>query len=184
MIVCIGWGSLIWCQKALPVEGGWRADGPDLQVEFARESRDKRITLVICQTAPATTVLWAALDVETLEDAKHALAQREGISADNIRHSIGYWSKDGHSNHHGADAIGRWAKAQGADGVVWTALKPKMGEDYRIPGQDEVIAHLTGLSGSARDAAEEYVRLAPRQIVTPYRTAIEGALGWTATGLI
>ncbi len=184
MIVCIGWGSLIWCQKALPVLGGWRADGPDLQVEFARESRDKRITLVICETAPAVTLLWTVLDVPTLEDAKQALARREGISADNIRNSIGYWSKTGSSRHLGVDAISTWAEAKGADEIVWTGLKPKMGNDYRIPAVEEVIDHLASLEGTARDAAEEYVRLAPRQIVTPYRTAIEGSLGWTATGLI
>lgn len=184
MIVCIGWGSLIWCQKTLPVLGAWRTDGPELQVEFARQSRDKRITLVVCETAPAVTVLWAALDLATLDDAKQALAQREGISADNIRHSIGYWSRAGSSRHLGVDAIADWAQAKGADGVVWTALKPKMDDDYRVPTLDEVIDHLKSLSGTALEAAEEYVRLAPRQIVTPYRTAIEGALGWTATGLL
>ena len=184
MIVCIGWGSLIWCQKTLPVVGGWRTDGPDLQVEFARESRDKRITLVVCDSAPAVTVLWTLLDVPTLEDAKHVLAVREGISADNVRNSIGCWSKTGSSRHLGVDAIAGWAEGRGADGIVWTALKPKMGDDYRVPAIDEVVDHLKSLTGTTLGAAEEYVRLAPRQIVTPYRTAIEEALGWTATGLI
>ena len=184
MIVCIGWGSLIWCQKTLPVLGKWRLDGPELPVEFARESRDKRITLVVCETASAVTTLWAELHVADLEQAKRALAEREGISEDNIRRGIGQWSPNGQSGHPGADAIGEWARANGAGAVVWTALKPKIGDDYRVPAIDEVIGHLEGLSGTAREAAEEYVRLAPRQIVTPYRTAIENALGWTANGLI
>ena len=184
MIVCIGWGSLIWCQKTLPLHGGWRLDGPKLQVEFARESRDKRITLVLCETAPAVTTLWAELHVADLEAAKQALAAREGISEGNIPHGIGHWSPNGQSGQMGADTIGEWAKANGAGAVVWTALKPKIGDDYRVPGVEEVIAHLGGLSGPTREAAEEYVRLAPKQVVTPYRTAIEAALGWTATGLI
>ena len=149
MIVCIGWGSLIWCQKTLPVQGKWRLNGPKLQVEFARELRDKRITLVLCDSAPAVTTLWAKLDVADLEHARRALAAREGISDDNIRRGIGHWSPDGQSGHPAAGAIAEWAKARGAVGVVWTALKPKFGADYRVPGVDEVIDHLAGLSGAA-----------------------------------
>lgn len=184
VIVCIGWGSLIWCQKTLPVLGAWRIDGPELPVEFARESRDKRITLVVCEAAPPVTVLWSELNVPSLDQARNALAEREGIRARYIPDSIGYCSKTGRSNHPGADAIAAWAGQKGADAVVWTALKPKLGDDYRVPSVEEVIAHLKGLSGTALKAAEEYVRLAPRQIVTPYRTAIEQAFGWTAKGLV
>lgn len=183
-IVCIGWGSLIWCEKALPVAGAWQADGPALPIEFARESKDRRITLVVCEGAPAVTTLWARLNVETIDAAKFALAAREGVTDDNIRFSIGWWSTAGSSRHHCAEVIGTWATARNFAGVVWTALKPKIGADYKTPTQEEVVGHLRGLRDGERDTAEEYVRLAPRQIVTPYRTAIEDALGWTASGLI
>lgn len=182
--VCLGWGSLIWCQKTLPVSGAWQADGPDLPLEFARESRDRRITLVICEGAPAISALWAYLDVPSLEVAKQALAAREGVTAGNIKYSIGAWSSEETSSHHGAAAIGQWAADRDIAGVVWTALKPKIGNDYRIPTQDEVVRHLSGLQGHEREAAEEYVRLAPRQIITPYRVAIEDSLGWAAIGLM
>ncbi|MDX1217395.1 hypothetical protein GOL99_17845 [Sinorhizobium medicae] len=178
--VCLGWGSLIWCQKTLPVSGTWQADGPDLPLEFVRESRDRRITLVICEGAPTVTTLWARLDVSSVDAAKQALIAREGPQPK----GIGWWSPDGASKHYGVEVIGEWAKARGIDGVVWTALKPKIGDEYRTPAQGEVIAHLSGLQGLEREAAEEYVRLAPRQIVTPYRSEIEASLGWTATGLV
>lgn len=110
MIVCIGWGSLIWCQKSLPVLGDWRTDGPELPVEFARQSRDKRITLVVCETAPAVSVLWSELGVASLDHARNALAEREGISSGNIPRSIGHWSKADRSNHPAADAIAGWAE--------------------------------------------------------------------------
>ncbi len=184
MIVCIGWGSLIWCQKTLPVLGDWNSDGPELPIEFARESSGRRITLVVCEGAPAVTTFWARLDVTTLDAAKNALAEREGIKPRNISTSIGHWSKAGRSIHPGVDAIAAWAVQKGADAVVWTALKPKLGDDYRVPAVAEVIAHLESLTGIELDAAEEYVRLAPKQIVMPYRTAIEKALGWTAKGLV
>lgn len=179
-IACLGWGSLIWCQRALPVSDAWQADGPALPLEFARESNDKRITLVITPGAPETTTLWAALAVETLDEAKVALAAREGISGDNIKRSIGEWRHEGGA----ADAIGQWATNKGFAHVVWTALKPKIGTEYRTPSVSEVLAHLSRLKGAERDRAEEYIRMAPRQIATPYRAAIEEALGWTPQGLV
>ena len=184
MIVCVGWGSLVWCQKSLPVAGGWKTEGPRLPVEFARESIDKRITLVICEGSPVVQVLWARLDVSTLNDARQALAAREGIKDHNLQYSVGYWSLSTASNHHGGSAVGEWAAARGFEGAVWTALKPRINGENRVPSEKEVIEHLDGLSGTARDSAEEYVRLAPRQIATPYRTAIETAFGWTAAGFL
>jgi hypothetical protein len=132
----------------------------------------------------AVRTLWAALDVPSLEAAKQALAAREGISAANIRHSIGWWSPAGVSAHPGAPDITGWARERDIGGVVWTALKPKIADEYRVPTQEEVLSRLRALQGAERDVAEEYIRLAPRQIVTPYRTAIEDALGWTPSGLI
>ncbi len=183
-IVCLGWGSLIWCQKTLPVKGAWEPDGPSLPLEFARESRDRRFTLVVCEGSPAIRTLWAALNAPDLESAKHALAEREGVKAENIKYSIGWWSPAGTSGHHGSEAIAKWAAERNLEGVVWTALKPRIAMVNRTPTEDEVIDHLRGLSGTEQEVAEEYIRLAPRQITTPYRTAIEDALGWTPSGLI
>ncbi|WP_064686700.1 hypothetical protein, partial [Rhizobium bangladeshense] len=123
---------------------------------------------------------WVGLNVASLDEAKASLAAREGSAIA----SIGWWSQSGSSEHPGAVLIGKWAAARGFAGVVWTALQPKFGQKYRTPTSEEVVLHLAGLEGPARQAAEEYVRFAPRQITTPYRSAIERALGWTAMGLI
>ena len=59
MIVCLGWGFLIWRPGDLPV-GDWRDDGPELKVEFVRESTDHRLTLVLDPDAddPVVSVNW------------------------------------------------------------------------------------------------------------------------------
>jgi hypothetical protein len=61
MIVCLGWGSLIWNPKDLPVED-WHGDGPALPVEFARISRGGRLTLVVADSAAQLPVLWTRLE--------------------------------------------------------------------------------------------------------------------------
>lgn len=150
----------------------------------SRESRDKRITLVIEENSPTVPTLWGTLAVNSLEQAKQALALREGISDRNIRNSIGYWSQAGSSDHPKSEIVRAWAAARGFDGAVWTALKPRIGQENRTPSVEEVVRHLNSLTGIELDVAGEYVRLAPRQIATPNRRAIERALGWLPAGLL
>ena len=48
-IAILGWGSLLWQPKDLQFdkEIGWSKNGPMLPIEFARISKDGRLTLVI-----------------------------------------------------------------------------------------------------------------------------------------
>lgn len=179
MFVCLGWGSLIWDPRNLPVEGEWWDDGPLLPVEFTRVSNDHRVTLAITPKARELQVLWSRLAVASLEDAIAALVEREDVKEKNIRYSVGYWSERRRSDHGHVQAIGDWARPRGIEAVVWTTLKPRFGgESGAIPNVEQVIASLDGLVGETRDRAEEYVRRAPPQIATAYRAAIEQALGW------
>ena len=124
-IACLGWGSLVWDARALPIQRQWFTDGPFAQVEFLRQSADRRITLVLDSSA-----------------------------------------------------------SRGVDSVVWTALRCKFnGENGRRPTVEEVLTHLSGLTGRPRDEAERYIRFAPRQIDTPYRRRIEAVLHWTVSPL-
>ena len=179
MIVCLGWGSLIWDHRNLPAGGQWRNDGPGLPVEFARQSQDGRMTLVIADKSEPIPVLWTRLELNRLDDARHALAHREGISFANLDLSVGYWSETLRSTHTQAGLIGKWAGNIGASAVVWTALKPRFGGKSVTPSCGQVLSYLSELSGNARHRAEEYVRRAPAQISTRYRDAIERELGWT-----
>ena len=178
-IVCLGWGSLVWKPESLPVVEDWHSDGPALPIEFARESMDGRMTLVITKGSPAIPVLWTKLRVQSLEEAKDVLAAREGIPAKNIERDIGFCGRDTSFNHDDVQSIAAWAASKNIDAVVWTALPPgfKKGRGS-TPTADEVIAYLGGLQGNARLLAEEYVRRAPEQVHTPYRAAIERELKW------
>lgn len=174
---CLSWlGSLIWDPKELPIQRQWFDDGPFIKVEFARQSNDDRITLVIEETATPVRTLWAVMDTNNLQDAREALRQREGkpISA-----HIAHW-KTGENTPATIPQLAEWTQAHGIDAVIWTALPPKFAAtDNRTPQIDEVLSHLRSLEGAKRDNAERYIRLAPRQIDTAYRRRIEAELGWT-----
>ena len=182
-IACLGWGSLVWDPRTIPIRGKWFDDGPILPIEFARESSNGRITLVIADADFGVRSLWALMSVRNLDDAKAELATRENISKQNVKHSIGFWDRAA-SNSHGQSAakIGLWAEKQNLDGVVWTNLKFgfKKNRDF-MPTCADVLEHLQSLPYEKRRVAEEYIRQAPIQIDTEYRRRIRNDLGWVPT---
>lgn len=177
-IACLGWGSLIWDPGALPVSSEWYGDGPDLPVEFARQSNNGRITLVVTEAAQPIPVLWAEIRAEAPGHARMLLAEREGVSTKNASRLIGLWSSTDRSTWSKAPAIGDWAATRRLDAVVWTALGPKFSGENRIPSRTEVVDYLGSLEGEKRSLAENYVRKTPTQIRTQYRQAIENVLNW------
>lgn len=178
-IACLGWGSLVWQPRELPVVGEWHHDGPALSMEFVRHSGQTagkdRLTLVLTTPGPVITSRWTTLEVSDIEEAKNALRKREGCAL----RDIGFYP--GGSSNEFAIEIAEWAKTKNLKGVVWTALPPKFAnEDGRVPTQDEALAFLSGLTGEPKALAEEYVRMAPLSVQTPYRAAFEREFGWTA----
>lgn len=175
-IVCLGWGSLVWNPGSLPVRGPWQPDGPCLPLEFARESRDGRMTLVIAEDGDLCPALWCELDVRGLDEAVAALAAREGCDGAAIGRVPA-----AEKLHPQTDAIAHWCASRRVGGVVWTALQPGfIGRRGRTPSRDEIIAHLRGLATSARSKAIEYVAKTQPQIGTRFRRALEAELGIVA----
>lgn len=177
-IACLGWGSLIWDPRTLPIARQWFKDGPLVPVEFARQSADGRITLVIERMAAPVRVLWAVMLSKELQPAKEALREREGITGTNWTSRVGSWQR-GDAAPDSIPALPDWAQANGLDAAVWTALGPRFNGRETVPTADQVVQYLQALTGTMRDYAERYVRCAPRQIDTEYRRRIEAELGWS-----
>ena len=185
-IACLGWGSLIWRLDGLPING-WRPDGPCVRVEFARQSQDGRLTLVLHDAANPVPSLWAQMNVDAPEDAVKALAVREGSPGkplSNPGRDIGRWPDDRRDDPRvdPANIVGlpTWAAERDIDFVIWTALKPRFnGNDGEYPTTGEAaVAYLRALSEGDRAKAREYVRYAPQQIGTVYREHMARCLGW------
>lgn len=178
MIACLGWGSLIWDPRELPV-GEWQLEGPEVNVEFVRQSSRNRLTLALHGEADAVTSLWARMTVDRLDAAVVALATREGTTV----YNIGRWSTGASDPSNIAD-LGSWAARQGIDSVIWTALGPNFRHNdgrprTAAPTADDVVAYLRQLSNDGKAAnAAEYVRRAP--VDTAYRQRIVDSLGWAA----
>jgi hypothetical protein len=180
LIACLGWGSLVWDPRDLPVRGGnWFKDGPFLPIEFARQSSDGRITLVLMPaTFPCVRSLWKPMSVLNLKSARKALGMRECAGRTRPETCVDYWPR-GRRNTFVIQEIGRWARRLQVDAVVWTNLPPKFNdENKRIPTTEDVLSYLGRLHGRERKNAKRYVCMTPQQIDTDYRRAIKRALRW------
>lgn len=179
LIACLGWGSLVWDPGELPIQHSWFPDGPMAPVEFLRQSRDGRMTLVLHASAAKVRTLWAVMDAPDVAVAREALRLRENISVERATRDIRSWTT-GTKPPALIEELPQWSAPVGLEAVVWTGLGPRFaGRAGNVPTPEQVIAHLAGLVGPARERAERYIRQAPRQIDTAYRREIEAALHWT-----
>lgn len=190
-IAYLGWGSLIWDPRNLRTECGWKKDGPPLPIEFARISRDGRLTLVICPEGTEgknVPTLWTYSAKTDLQAARDNLRCREGTQ------KIGYISlSEGRECSRLSEkyaelleVIRSWAREKELDAVIWTDLDAnwicppnKYRNKVKQPfNADNVIGYLKRLKEAELRYAEEYIRFAPQQIETPIRSKIEHHLKW------
>jgi hypothetical protein len=148
-------------------------------VEFARQSLDGRITLVMVETARPVQSWWVLMDADDISTASAHLAKREGIHEKNMLRDVGGWSK-GMPDPLLLPGLSEWAAAHNLLHVVWTALPAKFRGEKKTPTAEAVVQYLRELDGDKRVEAEHYIRYAPRQICTEYREKIEVELQWTS----
>lgn len=185
-IAILGWGSLIWQPKELAYNKsfGWKKEGPILPIEFARISKDGRLTLVITENGTKVTVLYTLSNNESLDEAILNLAIREGSG----RKSIASYDKNNGvflGDFIFKKEIKEWIKNTGFDAVIWTNL----GEKWDIKNEsgnvinkiqpNKRLKYLKELKGNKSALAEEYIRKTPSQIQTNFRKEVELSLNWT-----
>lgn len=179
-IACLGWGSLIWRPDNLLIRREWFADGVLLPIEFARQSKDGRLTLVITETAKPIRTLWALMATDDLVTAKKSLLTREEIPEKKLDTLIASVSATEQTTDPIKVTIQNWANNLDLDAVIWTNLPPKfINTDNRVPSLEEAIAYINSLDNHVRVITEDYVRRTPKQIDTEFRRKFETEFGWT-----
>ena len=173
-IACLAWGSLVWKPDKLQITLPWYFDGPQVPVEFARQSQGNRLTLVIGEGFQKNPSLYAWMKTTILSEAIENLRARE----DTTTTRIGTW-QIGEVAPERIPDLPSWAKDKGATAVIWTALPPKFqNENSRVPTIEEALEFLQSLNPEKQKSAEEYIRKAPKQVRTPYREKFEAHFGW------
>jgi len=181
-VACLGWGSLIWRPGSLPLAAtsrAWNVDGPELPIEYARQSQNFALTLVLSPDSKVVPALWAELAVGSAAEARAKLARRESRhgAPENI---CGLWERGKPVEPGlGVESIAAWAEKRELDAVVWTKLSPLFSGEKRVPSSAEVLDYLAWLKSEQQAVAFEYVRKTPRQVATGYRPAIEARFGCT-----
>ena len=209
MIVCLGWGSLIWNCDGLPVKqlegdspdvpawarcakgqggevGDWNPDGPPVQVEFVRQS-GCRACGNGCPLGPLTLVLYPSAKTVFSLWARMIVASPDAAVEALVKRertpekNIGLWSR-GKADPPDIPGLEDWAtssREEDIEHVIWTALGPKFKGADTAPTENQAIEYLSDLSGDHRSRAKKYVQCAPPQIKTAYRRRIEHCLQWT-----
>ncbi len=177
-IAILGWGSLVWDSRDLPLQSAWMTGGPTLPLEFSRVSKDGRLTLVIDLVHGAQVPSrYAVSSRKDLGDAIADLRDREG----SVRKRIGFvdvnsgiTSKTEFPEHADVfDSMSEWCKINHFDAVVWTALPSQFDTETGKPfSVDNAIEYLLSLPKTARDTAFEYIKNAPEEVVTPVRNKV------------
>lgn len=174
-IACIGWGSLIWNPGNLKTIGEWQNDGPYLPVEFARESQNGRITLVLDEKFEPQKTFWILMTQNSISDARTSLREREGTFDQHIHH-ITHLTEP--KNHIQREII-KWLSEKELDCAIWTGLPPKFnGVDHEVPTLTDLFKYFESLPNSKLELAREYIIKTPKQINTNYRREIEAKYNW------
>jgi hypothetical protein len=189
-IAVLGWGSLIWSPRNLRIKTKWRSDGPRLPIEFARISRDGRVTLVILPRAKKQAVYWALSAFDDLGKARQNLKEREGSESKDIH----WFTAKGETAADIPETVIRsvrsWLRShQQVNAVIWTGLttnwQEKRGQKF---ASKDAVRYLKELKPD-RDGAEttfnraqEYVKNAPSLIQTRVRRAMQQE-GWKVAEL-
>jgi hypothetical protein len=166
-IAVIGFGSLLFNSKGLSI-GKWAENGPLLPLEFSRISRDGRLTIVIDVVNGRTNPTYFAISKHSdIDKVLKEFQKREHIKDELLNVQIGVWDiKNGLFNQGASkfprdivfDPIHAWAKENGVDAVVFSALARKFKQKLDIPFSNEnAFTYLGTLEPQILKKATKYI---------------------------
>ncbi len=178
-IAVLGWGSLIWEPRDdyKKLIGNWDDNGPVLPIEFSRISisRNGALTLVIdTDNGCPVRTKYTLSKRKNPEDAACDLRTREGTI---IKH-IGLIDLENNfiRSHWAAvtDKIKLWATEKKLRAVVWTDLPSNFTEKTgKIFTPENAIDYLKSLHDDGKKSAKEYIKNAPAEVKTHFRSMVE-----------
>lgn len=189
-IAVLAWGSLVWDRGGLDIAEAFKPRGPLLPVELCRVSGGRRLTLVIDEAFGVSCPTYVAMSAfGDLDAALENLWMREGSQDEALPKNVRRHGRVGFvevaSGHCSAKAMERhpksvatiktWAQANGFDAAIWTALASnfhaleKAGEPFSAAA---AIRYLEMLDAPRLSSALGYIRLAPTEVQTPVRAAV------------
>jgi len=175
-IAVLAWGSLYWDKRNLKILGEWKKGGVSLPVEFARISKDGRLTLVITEEhGTSIETYWAISEHSSLNDAIENLKDRENTNPIGIGYlDVKHQAMCSRLSRKLIKKISIWAESKGVDAVIWTDLKSNFKEKYREKFTIEnAMSYLDSLTGKKKENAFEYIDKAPELTKTELRKTIE-----------
>jgi len=183
-IAVIAWGSLMWDLGAVRIKNGWHQDGPMLPVEFARISKDGRLTLVIHPGSAPQRAYWALSEFTDLGEARKNLCEREGCKPEAIPYFPVGDGSPAVPPEVKKDLEG-WLSVHGdLDFVIWTGLKTnwpaKRGSDFSAEDALRYIEEIKAdceRSNAAYEQLKEYIQKAPPSMNTTVRNMVRRR-GW------
>lgn len=171
-IAILGWGSLIWNPKELNTAGEWKKDGPLLPIEFARISKDGRLTLVIRPASKMVKTLYIDSAFSDFDAAILNLQVREEC----LLSSIGYVNFNDNSHNikripvQIKETLVKWNVSKKYDAIIWTDLgqnfKNSTSMVYTI---HNVKRYIAGLKPQQYQGVKNYIFNTPEQIKTQLR---------------
>lgn len=189
-IAILAWGSLVEYPKDLPLVESNKfkahaAQGPKLPIDYARSSKDGRLTLVIApHMGNLLNTFYATFKGDNFDDAINALRNREGTTAKNIgylnitkktyqRNDYNQRTKDtqvisgtiGDAYYQANPMLNRiadWAQSHNYTAVIWTDLPPTFTQNEFTT--NNLKNYLNGLNAESLLKAYCYFKITPTEI--------------------
>lgn len=177
-IAILSWGALLLNSKGLSI-GKWNANGPSIQLEFSRISRDGRLTPVIDEhNGAANRVSFALSKCKDLATAINQFRKKEKINQNrigvlDIKRGVQSECCNRHPNT--ARAIRNWAIRNKIDAVIFSDLGIRFKNSIDVPfSPANALNYVNGLPVNRKRTVLTYIKRVSKKVKTPFTQLVNG----------